>query len=179
MALGDSLTAGYGLPRDAAYPAQLEMLLIKEGYDVAIVNAGVSGETSTQTLGRLDWVLKRGGPYAIVLLGIGANDGLRAQPVKMIEANLEKLVDRLKSPTTKVLLLPMKLPTNLDAKYRAQFEALYPRVAKKKNIPLAAFLLENVAGDPELNLGDGIHPNAKGAKKVAENLIPSLKPLLK
>lgn len=177
LAFGDSLTAGYQLPPAQAYPKQLETLLKGEGYDVEIANAGVSGDTSAQALARVDWNLKQG-PYEIVLLAIGANDGLRLQSVAEFEKNLEKLVTRFQAAKAQVLLIGMKLPTNLSPDYRKSFEAVYPKVARKKKLNLMPFLLEGVATDQMLNLEDQIHPNAQGYAIVARNVAPRVKTML-
>lgn len=177
LAFGDSLTAGYQLPPAQSYPKQLETLLKGEGYDVEIANAGVSGDTSAQALARVDWNLKQG-PYEIVLLAIGANDGLRLQPVKGFRTNLETLVARFQKHGARVLLLGMRLPTNFDAGYRKAFEKVYADVAKAKKLTFLPFLLEGVATDQMLNLEDQIHPNAQGYAIVAKNVAGLVRPLL-
>lgn len=178
LAFGDSLTAGYQLPPAQSYPKQLEALLKGEGYDVEIANAGVSGDTSAQALARVDWNLKQGS-YEIVLLAIGANDGLRLQPVKNLEKNLDTLVTRFQKHGAKVLLLGMRLPTNFDAGYRKMFEKTYTNVAKARKLTFLPFLLEGVAADQKLNLEDQIHPNAEGYGVVAKNVAGLVRPLLR
>jgi acyl-CoA thioesterase-1 len=178
LAFGDSLTAGYRLAPSQAYPALIEKALNEEGYKAQVVNAGVSGDTSAQGLRRVKWNLKQG-PFDYVLLGLGANDGLRNIPTPMIEKNLRELIETFEATKAQVLLLGMKLPTNLDAKYRTRFEAIYPKLAREEKIPLVPFLLEGVAADPNLNLDDQIHPNAKGQALVARNILRVLETLVK
>lgn len=174
MAFGDSLTAGYRLPIKDSYPAQLEQLLIQDGYKVQITNAGVSGDTSEQGLRRIDWILKQGN-YDIVLLCLGANDGLRQLPVKNLEENLLKVIDKFQAAGSKVLLLGMQLPPNLYRGYRGEFEAVYKRVADKKRLPYLPFILEGVAANSKLNLEDMIHPNKDGYAVVAQHVMKFLK----
>jgi len=174
LAFGDSITAGYRLPQKQAWPALLQMELIKNNIAAEVINAGVSGDTSAQGLRRVDWVLSRG-PYDLILLGLGANDGLRNLPLKQLEANLSNLVDRFSTPSSKVVLLGMKLPSNQNLQYRQDFEALYKKIATEKSLQLYPFLLEGVATEEMLNLDDQIHPNADGHKKIAASLAAFLK----
>lgn len=169
LAFGDSLTAGYRLPAKDSYPAQLEQLLTSNGYKISITNAGVSGDTSEQGLRRVDWALKQD-KYDIVLLALGANDGLRQLPVDKMEENLNKMIEKFTSSGAKVLLLGMKLPPNLYRNYRVGFEEAFKRVAQKQKVPFMDFLLEGVAANSSLNLEDQIHPNAEGYKIVATNV---------
>lgn len=173
LAFGDSLTAGYGLPAKDSYPAQLEQLLSKEGYKISITNAGVSGDTSAQGLRRVDWALKQS-QYDIVLLCLGANDGLRQLPVKEMEENLIKIIDKFQASGAKVFLIGMQLPPNLFRSYRGEFEEAFKRVADKKKVPFLPFLLDSVAAKPSLNLDDQIHPNAAGYTVVANNVMKFL-----
>lgn len=173
LAFGDSLTAGYRLPAKDSYPAQLEQLLIKEGYKIQITNAGVSGDTSAQGLRRVDWALKQN-KYDIVLLCLGANDGLRQLPIKDMEDNLVKIIDKFQASGAKVLLIGMQLPSNLFRNYRVEFEEAFKRVADKKKTPYLPFLLEGVAANLSLNLEDQIHPNAAGYALIAKNVMPFL-----
>jgi len=177
LAFGDSLTAGYRLPANESYPAQLEQLLIQDGYKVQITNAGVSGDTSEQGLRRVDWALKDT-KYDIVLLCLGANDGLRQLSTKNLEENLIKTIEKFQASGAKVLLLGMQLPPNLFRGYRTEFEAVFKRVADQKKIPFMPFLLEGVAANSNFNLDDQIHPNKAGyeviAKKVKEFLKSNL-----
>lgn len=173
---GDSLTAGRGVAPEATFPAQIEAALEKEGYALKVVNAGVSGDTTQGGLARVEWVLKSRPDW--VFLGLGANDGLRGVPVETIRENLETLIDTLRDQGAKVALLGMQLPRNFPADYRQDFQAIFPELAREKSLPLFPFLLEDVAMRPLLNLPDGIHPNAEGYQKVAENLLPFLRECL-
>ena len=179
LAYGDSLTAGFRLPPQEAYPKQLEALLQKEGYPVEIINGGVSGDTSAQALARLEWNLKKGGPFNFVLLEIGANDGLRMLSVAALEKNTEQMITRFKKDGAQVILLGMKLPLNTDAVYRHRFEKMYAELAKKHHLSLIPFFLEGIATRVDLNLDDGIHPTAKGYAIAAQNVAIHLKPMLK
>jgi len=176
VALGDSLTAGLGVPPDAAWPALLEVRLQREGFQYRVVNAGMSGDTSAGGLARLDWVLRN--DPEIVILALGANDGLRGQPVTALRRNLLSIVDRLKKRKVKVLLVGMRLPPNYGAPYTRDFAAVFTGVARQTGVPLVPFLLDGVAANASLNLADGIHPNAAGHGFIAERLWPHLRPLL-
>ena len=176
VALGDSLTAGLGVAPDEAWPALLEARLQQEGLQYRVVNAGVSGDTSAGGVSRLDWVL-RNNPE-IVIVALGANDGLRGQPVTALRSNLVTIVDRLKQRKVKVLLAGMRLPPNYGAPYTRDFAAVFADVARQTGVPLVPFLLDGVAANASLNLADGIHPNAAGHRIIAERLWPHLRPLL-
>jgi acyl-CoA thioesterase-1 len=178
LAYGDSITAGYGLAKDQSYPKQLEKKLNEKGFNASVTNGGVSGDTSTQALSRVNWALK-GKKFSIVLLCIGANDGLRLQPPSLLQSNLSKLVDAFQQHGAKVVLLGMKLPTNLDATYRRNFERVYTNTAKQKKIPLIPFFLEGIATQTNLNQEDQIHPNVQGAELMASNLVPALESLIR
>ena len=167
---GDSLTAGFGLRPGQAYPEVLERLLREEGYDIRVINAGVSGDTSAGGLSRLGWALREQPDAMIVALG--ANDGLRGLSTRLLESNLDAILSRLASEQIPVLLAGMKAPRNLGAGYADSFEAVYRRLAERRNVLFLPFLLEGVAADPSLNLADGIHPNARGAEVIAQNLLP-------
>ena len=175
--LGDSLTAGYGLDADQAFPALVGAALATEGSPVRIVNAGVSGDTSAGGLARLDWLLQQRPDLLVV--GLGANDGLRGQPPEATEANLVEIVRRAKGSGSKVLLLGMKVPPSYGPLYARQFERLYDRVADATDVPLMPFLLDGVAARPELNLPDGIHPNADGHRIVAGNVARYVRDLVR
>jgi len=175
--LGDSLTAGYGLPQDQAFPAVLERRLRASGIPVTAVNAGVSGDTTAGGLARLDWVL--GQRPAVLVVGLGANDALRGQPLENVEANLRAIVERGKAAGARVLLLGMRIPTNYGPDYGEGFAAIYPRVAKSLGVELVPFLLDGVGGHAGLNQEDGLHPNARGTEIVADNVLPHLKRVLK
>ena len=177
VALGDSLTAGLGVAADEAFPARLQARLRAEGYDYRVVNAGVSGDTTAGGLRRVDWAL-RAHPD-VVIVALGANDGLRGQRPQAIRANLEEIVERLQASGARVLLVGMRLPPNYGAEYTKEFEAVFPAVARRAKIALMPFLLDGVAADPRLNQADGIHPTAAGQQMIADRLWPYLRPLLR
>ncbi len=170
--LGDSITAGYGLTAEQAYPALVGPQL--PGWTV--VNAGVSGDTSAGGLRRLDWLLK--GRPRIVVIALGANDGLRGLPVERLEANLRAMVAKVRAAGATPLLIGMRMPRNLGPAYTAAFDGLYPRLSAELAVPLLPFLLDGVALDPVLNQSDLIHPNAKGQQIIAAKVAAWLKPLL-
>ncbi len=174
--LGDSLTAGHGLPSDQSYPARLSALLAAEGHPVRIVNAGVSGDTTAGGLRRLNWLLDQ--KPDVLVVGLGGNDGLRGLSPEETRANLREIAVRAQAAGARVLLLGMQLPPNYGSDYTGRFAALYPALAREENVPLVPFLLEGVGGDPALNLADGIHPNAQGQERVARNVLPYLRELL-
>ena len=176
VALGDSLTAGFGVLPDEAYPALLEARLRREGYAYRVVNAGVSGDTTAAALRRVDWVLRS--KPAIVIVALGANDGLRHQGVPAMRDNLVAIVHRLRAAGVTVLLAGMRAPPNYGPEYSRSFAAVFPEVARTTSVPLVPFLLDGVAGDPHLNQPDGIHPTAEGQRVIADKLWPHLKPLL-
>ena len=175
--LGDSLTAGFGLPPEEAYPALLQERLKREGYDYRVINAGVSGDTTAGGLRRVDWVL-RSRPV-IVIVALGANDGLRGLSPGAMRANLEAIVERFRAAGAQVLLAGMRVPPNYGEAYGREFAAVFPAVARKSGAALMPFLLDGVAADPRLNQADGIHPTAKGQAIMAERVWPYLKPLLR
>jgi acyl-CoA thioesterase-1 len=175
--LGDSLTAGYGLPLDQAFPTIVGRKLRAEGKAVRIVNAGVSGDTSAGALRRLPWLLRQ--DPDVVVVELGGNDALRGQPVTSIEANLAEIVEQALASGAKVLLVGMRVPTSYGPEYADAFASIFPRLAKRFSIPLVPFLLEGVAGRSALNLADGIHPNAEGQKIGAETVLPHLAGLLR
>ncbi len=175
--LGTSLTAGLGLDPSEAFPALLQQLADSAKFNVTIVNAGLSGETSAGALRRSTWVLDQ--PAAAVVLEVGANDGLRGVNPDSTQANIEALVDVIhnKYPAARVVLVQMEAPPNFGRDYTTRFHNVYAGVAKAKKIELLPFLLDSVAGIAALNQGDGIHPNKNGSKIVARNLFRSLTPL--
>ncbi len=175
--LGDSLTAGYGLAADQAYPVLVEKRLEEEGVAIRALNAGVSGDTTSGGLSRLDWLLSQ--KPAVVVVGLGGNDGLRGLPLEQAESNLRQIVGRSKEAGARVLLLGMQIPPNYGPEYAEGFKEMYPRVAKDLDVPLLPFLLEGVGGMAELNQADGIHPTAEGQEKVAETVAPYLSGMLK
>jgi acyl-CoA thioesterase I len=177
VALGDSLTAGLGVAADEAFPARLEARLRAEGYAYRVVNAGVSGDTTAGGVRRVDWVL-RSSPQ-VVIVALGANDGLRGQSPPATRANLEEIVARLQAAGVRVLLAGMRLPPNYGGEYTKEFEAVFPAVARGAKITLMPFLLDGVAGVPRLNQADGIHPTAAGQQVIADHVWPYLRPLLK
>ncbi|HYS17346.1 MAG TPA: arylesterase [Candidatus Binatia bacterium] len=176
VALGDSLTAGLGVAADEAFPARLQARLRHEGYAYRVVNAGVSGDTTAGGLRRVDWVL-RANPE-IVIVALGANDGLRGQSPQAMRANLEAIVARLQASGARVLLAGMRLPPNYGAEFTKEFEAVFPAVARRAKIALVPFLLDGVAADPRLNQPDGIHPTAAGHQRIADHVWPYLRALL-
>jgi acyl-CoA thioesterase-1 len=177
VALGDSLTAGLGVAADEAFPARLEARLKTEGYAYRVVNAGVSGDTTAGGLRRVDWVL-RARPD-VVIVALGANDGLRGQDPGAMRANLDEIVARLLAGGARVLLVGMRLPPNYGGDYTKEFEAVFPAVARRAKVALVPFLLDGVAGVPRLNQADGIHPTAAGQQAIADHLWPYLRPLLR
>ena len=177
VALGDSLTAGYQLAIKDAFPQQLETALRKAGYNVAVENAGVSGDTATGGLDRLDWSVPDGTSGVIVELG--ANDALRGLDPAITEAALDALLARLKARNIPVLLCGMLSPRNNGAEYAAKFDTMFPRLAAKHGAMLYPFFLEGVAGIAALNLADGIHPNAQGVGRVVEAIFPTVETFLK
>lgn len=178
IVLGDSLTHGYALPAGQAYPALLQKKINEDGLDWTVINAGVSGDTTAGGLARLNWLLR--GRVDGVIVALGANDGLRGASTASIEKNLQAIIDRIRQshPEAFILLVGMKMPPNLGRDYREQFDALFPALAEKNDLPLLPFLLEGVGGRRELNLADGIHPNAEGQKILADNVWAKLRPLL-
>jgi len=177
LCLGDSLTAGYGLDEDQAWPALLQARLDRDLPGWRVVNAGASGDTSADGLGRLDWLLRSRPDAAFVCLG--ANDGLRGLAPDVTARNLDAVLARLKRGGTQVALAGMDLPTNLGPGYRAAFKAIFPRAARRAGVPFLPFLLADVAGLATLNQADGVHPNAAGQAIVARNVAAFLEPLLR
>ena len=177
VALGDSLTAGLGVLPDEAYPALLAERLRREGYAYRVVNAGVSGDTSAAALRRIDWVLRS--QPSIVIVALGANDGLRHQSVTAMRDNLVTIVRRLRAAGATVLLAGMHVPPNYGPDYARAFAGVFPEVARTTGAPLVPFLLDDVAGDARLNQPDGIHPTPEGQRIIADKLWPYLKPLLR
>ncbi|MBL8114596.1 MAG: arylesterase [Acidobacteria bacterium] len=174
--LGDSLTAGLGLAEAQAYPALVARELAAKGTPIRVVNAGVSGDTSAGGLRRADWVLKQ--KPQILVLALGANDGLRGVPVEDTEKNLRAIVAKGKAAGARVLFCGILVPTNYGPDYSKRFAEMFPRVARDTGVAFLPFLLEGVAGKPELNQRDGVHPNAKGQEILAKSMIQALQPLL-
>lgn len=170
--IGDSLTEGYGLDTEEAYPAQLEALYKAQGKTVKVINGGVSGSTTASATQRVKWYLRT--RPDIIVLALGANDGLRGTPVIESRKNLGLALQAVKAAKVKVLLAEMKLPKNYGEKYRQEFEKMYTQLAQSEKVPLLAFILNGVGGVASLNQPDGIHPTAAGQKKIAENLFKAL-----
>jgi len=175
---GTSLTAGLGLDPDSAYPMLIQRKIDSAGLPFDVVNAGVSGETSSGLLDRLDWLLRA--RFDVLVLETGANDGLRGVPPATLKANLETALDRIKAkrPDARIVLVQMEALPNLGANYASSFHALYGQVAKEKHVTLLPFLLANVAGHRELNQADGVHPTAEGHRMMAATVWTVLGPLL-
>lgn len=170
VALGDSLTAGFGVDLSKSYPALLEQKLQTEGYDYRVVNAGVSGETSSGTLSRLEWILTQ--DPQIVIVETGANDGLRGVSTALLEDNLREIVTVLQKRNVAVLLAGMQMVWNLGPDYVASFNSIYPKIAGETGVELMPFFLKDVATVHSLNQDDGIHPNAEGYAVIVENIYP-------
>ena len=175
--VGDSLTAGYGLPETEAFPARLEAALKDCGLDVRIVNAGFSGDTTAGGRARLDWPLAD--RPEIVIIELGANDAMRGLDPAQTEANLDDILARSVASGARVLLAGMLAPPNFGRDYQQQFDGIYPRLAEKHGVPLYPFFLDGVAMDPRLNQADGIHPNAAGVEIIVQRILPSVEAVLK
>jgi acyl-CoA thioesterase-1 len=174
--LGDSLTAGLGLPVTQSYPALLQQRLKDEGSNYQIVNAGVSGDTSAGGLSRLDWALE--GDVKVLIVALGGNDGLRGLPPAQLEENLAAIITRAQARGIGVILAGMEAPPNYGREYFVAFHQVYPTLAKEYHVALVPFLLDGVAGKDALNQADGIHPSAAGAQIVADNVWKVLKPVV-
>jgi acyl-CoA thioesterase I len=166
--LGDSLSAGAHLPADQAFPAVLQQKLAAEGVVFELANAGVTGDTSAGGLRRVDWILRQ--QPALVVVELGANDGLRGVPVESIERNLRSILTKIKAQGARAMLLGMRLPPSIGADYARAFEQIYPRLAAELGVAYVPFFMEGVAGVPELNLSDGLHPTAQGHQRIADRL---------
>jgi acyl-CoA thioesterase-1 len=176
VAFGDSLTAGLGVMPDESYPAQLQARLRTDGYAYRVVNAGASGDTTAGGLRRVDWALKN--KPDIVIVALGANDALRGQDLGSVRSNLDGIVARFQKAGARVLMAGMEMPPNYGARYTADFRRLYVEVARKRGAAFMPFLLDGVAGNPQLNQPDGIHPTAEGYRIVVDHLWPYLEPML-
>jgi len=174
--LGDSLTAGYGLAEDEAFPALVAEALESDGRAIRLVNAGVSGDTTAGGLARVDWLLKQ--EPKVLVVGLGGNDGLRGLDLEMSETNLRQIIERAQEAGAIVILLGMLLPPNYGPDYTERFSAIYPRLGEAYGVILVPFLLEGVGGDPDLNLPDGIHPTARGHEIVARTVLPYVREAL-
>lgn len=177
LAFGDSLTAGYGVPNGSGYPEQLQRKLDSLGYKYRIVNMGISGDTTSGGRARLQAGINT--MPSIVLLELGANDGLRGMPVPEMQTNLEEMITKFKKTGATVILAGMTLPRNYGTAYVKSFEDVFRTLAKKYNLPLIPFLLEGVAGNPKYTLPDFLHPNAEGYKLVTDIVMKTLDPVLK
>lgn len=175
---GDSLTAGYGLSTEQAFPRIVEQELNNNGFNYEVVNAGLSGETTAGGLSRIDWILQK--EVDIFILELGANDALRGLPLDQTKANLQAIIDKVKKkyPDTKIVIAGMMAPPNLGSDYTTEFKSIFYNIAKDNKASLIPFLLYGVAGDKSLNLPDGIHPNTEGHKIVANNVIQVLNYIL-
>lgn len=175
---GNSLTAGMGLEIEEAFPAIIQSKLDESNHEFQIINAGLSGETTASGKNRLSWVLKQ--KVDIFVLELGANDGLRGIPLSETRKNLQEMIDTVRdhNPEVKILLAGMQIPPNMGQDYTSEFRLIYPELAEKNNVELVPFLLKNVAGIPELNQADGIHPTVEGQKILANNVWEVLEKML-
>lgn len=177
--LGDSITEGYNLPKEAAYPAVVGQTLANNGYkNIRIINAGVSGSTTASAPPRLRWHLRSKDKADILFLALGANDGLRGLDTKAMKKNLVETIAIAKKEKMTVMLAGMKMPPNYGKDYADRFEKTFAEIATEENVTLIPFLLEGVGGEPKFNLPDGIHPNVEGAKIIAKTVYKFLEPLL-
>lgn len=176
VALGDSLTAGYQLPAAESYPSQLQAKLDELGYQYRVVNAGISGDTTTGALGRIESITRHN--PEVVILVLGGNDALRGQSVAQMRSNLAAMIERLQQAGAKVVLGGMKAPPNLGADYIVPFEQVYAKLAVQYGLVLVPFILEGVAAEQDLNLADGIHPNREGYAIITKTVLGALRPIL-
>jgi acyl-CoA thioesterase-1 len=178
LIIGDSLTAGFGLDPDEAYPALLQRKIDAAGRPWRVVNAGLSGDTTAGGLRRIDWLLRQ--RVDLIVIELGGNDGLRGIPPAVSRDNIQAMIDRVraKHPDCRVVLAGMQMPVNMGEAHRREFAAIFPALAEANKAVLIPFLLEGVGGVPELNLPDGIHPTAEGHRLVAETVWKVLAPLL-
>ena len=177
VALGDSLTAGYGLPPGKAFPDRLEAALRAKGWDVKVINAGVSGDTAADGLARYEWAVPPDADALIIELG--ANDMLRGLKPEATKATLAAILDKARAAHLPTLLAGMRAAPNLGPEYAGQFSAIYPALAKNYDVPLYPFFLDGVAGDPKLNQPDGLHPTADGVEVIVQKILPSVEALMK
>ena len=175
---GNSITAGYGLDLSEAFPARIQEKIDSMNVPYKVVNAGVSGETSSGGRSRIDWILKQ--QVDIFVLELGGNDGLRGIPISETKKNLQTIIDKVKAknPDVKIIIAGMQIPPNMGKKYTSAFRSMYPDLAKQNNISIVPFILEGVGGKAELNLEDGIHPTAEGHRILANNVWTVLQDLL-
>jgi acyl-CoA thioesterase-1 len=176
VALGDSITAGYGIQQNEAYPALLQKKLRENGYTLEVTNAGVSGDTTADGLRRLDWALD--GPVQVLILALGGNDALRGLPPEQMKENLQRIITKTRQRGISVLLVGMEAPPNFGERYTSEFRKVFRDLAADNRVPLVPFLLEGVAGIADLNQADGIHPTARGAARIADLLWPPLEKII-
>jgi acyl-CoA thioesterase-1 len=176
VVLGDSLTAGLGIPREQAYPAVLQRKLRDAGMPIEVINAGVSGDTSSDGLRRANWALE--GDVRLLIVALGANDGLRGLPAAQMKANLQNIIHRARQRAIPVLLVGMEAPPNFGEQYAASFRQVFQDLARENNVTFVPFLLEGVAGVPDLNQPDGVHPTSAGAARIADHLWPAVKTMI-
>jgi acyl-CoA thioesterase-1 len=176
VVLGDSLTAGLGIPREQAYPAVLQRKLRDAGMPIEVINAGVSGDTSSDGLRRANWALE--GDVRLLIVALGANDGLRGLPATQMKANLQNIIHRARQRAIPVLLVGMEAPPNFGEQYAASFRQVFQDLARENNVTFVPFLLEGVAGVPDLNQPDGVHPTSAGAARIADHLWPAVKTMI-
>jgi acyl-CoA thioesterase-1 len=174
--LGDSLTAGLGIPRDQSYPSVLQRKLREAGSPLEVVNAGVSGDTSADGLRRVTWALE--GDVQLLIVALGANDGLRGLPPAQMKANLQGIVQRARQRAIPVLLVGMEAPPNYGEQYAASFRQVFHDLARENKLTFVPFLLEGVAGISDLNQPDGVHPTSAGAARIADHLWPTIKTMI-
>lgn len=179
LILGDSLTEGYGVAQEKAFPHLLNLRLSKINSPWQVKASGISGSTTASALSRVKWIFRGQNPPESILLLLGSNDGLRALPVKDSKQNLLKAIQFIKTKKVEIYLGELYLPPNYGSKYTADFQAMYKEIAQTEKIALVPFILKNVGGRPEFNQGDGIHPNEKGHAKIAETLFDYFAPHLK
>ena len=177
VVLGDSLTAGLGIPRDEAYPAVLQRKLKDDGFPLEVVNAGISGDTSADGLRRMNWALE--GDVRLLVVALGANDGLRGLPPSQMKANLQQIIHRARQRGIPVLLAGMEAPPNFGEQYASAFRQVFQDLARENKVAFVPFLLDGVAGVPEMNQGDGVHPTAAGAARIADHLWPTVKTMIR
>lgn len=176
VVLGDSLSAGLGLPTDSAFPARLAQALKAKGIAVSVANAGVSGDTASGGLGRLDWSVPEG--TGAVIVELGANDALRGIDPKLTKTALDTILNKLKERHIAVLLAGMEAPRNMGSDYVQAFDAIYPALASTHPVTFYPFFLDGVATDPKLNQGDGLHPNAAGVDVIVARMLPQVEELI-
>lgn len=174
--IGDSLTAGYGVEKEYAYPSLVQKILDENGHDWEVINGGISGSTTASGLSRMKWFLKT--KMKIVVLALGANDGLRGIKVEESEKNLAKTIEFAQENNVKVILAGVQIPPNYGKEYTESFKNIFPKLAKKYQLPMIPFIIEGVAGKRELNISDGIHPNKEGHEIISKTVYKHIKEFL-